>query len=282
MKLDQHGKILCDKKIGGSVYDYARGIKQTSDGGYLVAGSSNSGISGEKTEFSRGGYDYWVVKLDGVGHVQKDKTIGGNSDDNEVWCLEKTIDGGFIFGGRSLSGISYEKTETNRGGFDYWVVKLDNAANMLWDKTVGGNSDETLYSIKEPAKNYYVLGGTSWSYISGDKTSDTKGLADYWIVLLNEKITAGIAGTAADNISNEVNLKNYAKQFSVYPNPAKDVMNIRLNGKADISLADQSGKILLTQTIEGSGSINVSKFSAGIYYLKNNNDGTSQKVIIVK
>ncbi len=84
---------------------------------------------------------------------KKIKTIGGSGEDNEVWCLEKTSDGGYIFGGASNSDISGEKTENSRGYLDYWVIKLDKSLNIEWDKTLGGSSHDALFSVKEVKKN---------------------------------------------------------------------------------------------------------------------------------
>jgi hypothetical protein len=274
IKLDKKGNIQWDKTIGGAVDDYARGIQQTEDGGYMIAGASNSYLSGEKTDNSRGGYDYWVVKLDSKGQVIWDKTIGGNADDSEVWCLEKTSDGGFIFGGKSSSDISGEKTESSRGGFDYWVVKLDESGQVQWDKTLGGFGEDNMLSINEARPNYYVVGGFSWSDISGDKTGQTRGLADYWVVLLHDQEVAGT--TSASTIN------NVKTSFLAYPNPAKDKLNIKVDGKAVVSLSDQSGKIILTKTIENNAVINLSALAAGLYFVKNNTTGRTQKIAVIK
>jgi hypothetical protein len=70
--------------------------------------------------------------------------------------------------------------------------------------------------------------------------------------------------------------------FRVYPNPAKDMLFVQTSGSASFSLLNQSGKILATTNINGTGSINVSGISAGLYYLKNNSTGTVQKVVIAR
>ncbi len=62
-----------DKRFGGTDYDYLYSVQQTTDGGYILGGGSSSGISGDKTEASRGNYDYWVVKIDANGTKQWDK-----------------------------------------------------------------------------------------------------------------------------------------------------------------------------------------------------------------
>jgi hypothetical protein len=282
VKLNKKGNIEWDRTIGGSADDYGRGVQQTKDGCYIIAGNSNSNISGEKTENSRGGYDYWIIKLDSMGRFMYDKTIGGDYDEIDVWCLEKTSDDGFIFGGSSYSGISGEKTESSRGASDYWVIKLDKEGNIVWDKTVGGEGYDNLLSIKETRKNMYTLGGFSWSGIAGDKTFPSRGEADYWVVVLNDakqvnNIVAPVVTTDFKNIpnGNEIN-------FTIYPNPAKDIMNIRVSGKAIFSLSDNSGKIVSTKTLEGNGVIDVSTLAAGTYYLKNNLSWAKQTVIVVK
>ena len=91
-----------------------------------------------------------------------------------------------------------------------------------------------------------------------------------------------VAGTIS-GISNEtISLKPPAKQFSIYPNPAKDVVHIKSNGINHFGLYDQSGKVLLSKWIRREGEINVSNLPAGTYYLKNNSTKDVQKIIIIK
>ncbi len=115
-----------DKRFGGTSYDYFRSLQQTTDGGYILGGYTYSGIGGDKTEASRGSYDYWIVKIDANGAKQWDKRFGG-TDYDQFTSLQQTRDGGYILGGLSYSGISGDKTEANRGTqytADYWVVKI--------------------------------------------------------------------------------------------------------------------------------------------------------------
>src|SRR6266542_1474965 len=70
--------------------------------------------------------------------------------------------------------------------------------------------------------------------------------------------------------------------FLVYPNPARDILHVETNSNASFSLLNQSGKILLTKSINGNGEINVANLAAGLYYLRNNATGTAQKVIVAK
>jgi len=185
VKLDSKGNIQWDKTIGGTDADWLNSLQQTTDGGYIVGGYSFSNISGEKTENSRGGQDFWIVKLDGNGHVQWDKTIGGNGSD-ALYSLQQTNDAGYILGGTSFSSISGEKTENDRGYIDYWVIKLDSLANIQWDKTIGGNDLDILISLQQTRDTGYILGGYSLSNASSEKTENSRGVTDYWIIKLNK------------------------------------------------------------------------------------------------
>jgi hypothetical protein len=278
VKLNRRGNIQWDKTIGGSTDDYCRGVQQTDDGGYIIAGNSNSNISGEKTANSRGGYDYWIVQLNSAGHFLRDKTIGGNNDEIDIWCLEKTSDHGFIFGGSSYSDASGEKTEGNRGASDYWVVKLNRSEKIEWDKTVGGDNYDNLLSIKEIAKGKYAVAGFSWSDISGDKIFSSRGEADYWIVLLTEQQSNIEAASIDDNSTITIDKKN----FTAYPNPAKEIIHIIADKKTQFVLTDQWGKTVVTKVIENTGSISVAGLSPGLYYLKNSLTGAVQKIAVEK
>ena len=112
------------------------------------------------------------------------KTIGGNNAD-ELFVIRQTIDGGYVLGGYSNSNISGDKTENNRGGDDYWIVKIDSSGNIQWEKTIGGSGYDDLFSMEQTTDSGYILGGRSDSNISGDKTENSRGLTDYWILKLD-------------------------------------------------------------------------------------------------
>jgi len=276
VKVDNLGNIQWDKTIGGNGYDNLHSLQQTNDGGFILGGTSTSGISGEKTQISRGIEDYWIVKVDNVGNIQWDKTVGGNGYDN-LHSLQQTNDSGFILGGASTSGLSGEKTENNEGNYDYWIVKLNENGHIQWDKTIGGNGYDNLYSINEISKNHYAMGGGSFSGISFDKTDTSRGSSDYWIVYLDYHSPGLKTGNVTSITANSIH-----NNFSVYPVPAKYLLHVITNGKAVVTLTDLSGKILLTNAINGSGTINVAGLAPSVYYLKNNATGSSQKVIVIK
>ena len=103
------------KTIGGyNDAEYVKSIQQTTDGGYILGGSSGSNISGEKTDSCRGYKDYWVIKLTANGTMEWQKTIGGKEYDN-FYSIKQTIENGYILGGSSSSNVAAEKTDSCRG-----------------------------------------------------------------------------------------------------------------------------------------------------------------------
>lgn len=185
LKLSPSGGILWQKTIGGNSNDGISKVIQTPDNGFVIASNSSSNISGEKTEDSFGLNDYWIIKLDENGTIQWQRTIGGSGLDS-ISEIITTVDGGFLASGRSNSTISGLKTENNRGGYDYWLVKLDAFGVVEWQKTIGGNADDLPGSIYQCLDNSFIIGGTSFSSISGEKTEETKGNGDAWIIKLDD------------------------------------------------------------------------------------------------
>jgi hypothetical protein len=203
LKLDSSGVIEWQKTYGGDDYDQLITIKQTADLGYIVAGNSRSNANYDKTENSRGYIDYWILRLNSQGSIVWQKTIGGD-DIEQVTDIIETNSGGFVVGGYSYSGISGDKTDAVHGLSDFWILKLDELGNIFWQKSIGGNGSDYLYSMIENPDNSLVLAGSSNSGISGDKTENSRGLEDMWVLRLNESGSIGwqktIGGNQADGI----------------------------------------------------------------------------------
>ena len=180
----QNRNIQWQKTIGGSGDDVLNSIIQTADGNFLLGGYSDSNVSGEKSEDSRGGKDYWIVNVDGNGGIVWQKTYGGSNDDLLTSMLQ-TSDGGFIIGGTSSSDISGDKTEDSKGQEDYWILKLDPNGNIEWQKTYGGNRSDDLASIVKTDDGGYFVAGRSRSAESGNRTVSRNGLPDIWALKLD-------------------------------------------------------------------------------------------------
>ncbi len=196
VKVNAIGNKLWDSRFGGSSEDYLNYAIETSDKGFLIGGSSKSGISGDKTQSNWDPtlhtWDFWIVKVDSLGNKEWDKRFGGTSDDEALSLLELK-DHSYILAGSSNSDISGEKSQPNwdttNFTVDFWVLKIDSSGNKLWDKRVGGISSDLLSSIQPTSDGGFLLGGSSTSDVGGDKTQsnwDTAGATfDYWIVKID-------------------------------------------------------------------------------------------------
>ncbi len=188
VKVNSTGIIQWQNTIGGSSSDELTSIRQTTDGGYILGGFSSSNISGDKTENCIGGWDYWIVKVDSLGVVQWQNTIGGNGNE-QLNDVQLTFDGGYVLGGWSESNISGDKTENSKGDRDFWIVKVDSLGVIQWENTIGGYYYDELNALQQTPDGGYLLGGYSNSIISGDKIEDSRnflgGYGDYWIVKID-------------------------------------------------------------------------------------------------
>jgi len=186
VKTDAAGNIEWQKTYGGSAFEQVETIAQTADGGYIVGGYSVSGISGNKTEANvAGSIDLWIVKLDASGNITWQNAIGGNGSDY-LGSIYPTSDGGYIVGAYSYSGISGDKTEATVGfSADFWILKLNASGNIVWQNTIGGTSSDYCFRAKQAADGNYIVSGVSSSPISGDKTENSTGGMDVWVLKLN-------------------------------------------------------------------------------------------------
>ncbi|MGD0027954.1 MAG: hypothetical protein ABSC91_03335 [Candidatus Bathyarchaeia archaeon] len=146
-----------NKNYGGAKRDEAYSVIQTSDGGYALAGFTDS--------YGAGGYDFYLVKTDANGNYQWFQYYGGVLDE-EAHCVIQTSDGGYVLAGY---------TESYGAGLaDFWLVKTDATGNALWNQTYGGPKDDIAYSVVQTSDGGYVLAGYTESYGAG--------LADFWLV----------------------------------------------------------------------------------------------------
>ncbi|GAB3835889.1 T9SS type A sorting domain-containing protein [Hymenobacter jeollabukensis] len=191
IKLDAQGNKMWDRDFGGDGQDLLASVHQTTDGGYILSGTSTSNVSVDKSQPSPFGAAYWVVKLDAQGTKLWDRTYGSDRE-CELGRLIPTADGGYLLGGSTVGGVSGDKTQPTKGGHDYWLIKLDAQGNKVWDRDLGGSDSERLADLVQTADGGYLIGGSSGSPVSGDKTLPNRGIRsfqDYWVIRLDAQGT---------------------------------------------------------------------------------------------
>lgn len=179
VKLSESGNITWQKSYGGTGHDAVAAVQQTMDGGYIVAGASSS-TDGNVTG-NHGESDYWVIKLSPAGIIEWQKSLGGSISDSATHILQ-TSDGGYVVSG--LSSSHDGDVSGNHGDSDFWIVKLNETGTIIWQKSLGGSSEERPYHIQQTTDNGYVIAGYSESS-NGDVTQN-QGKADFWIVKLTD------------------------------------------------------------------------------------------------
>lgn len=191
VKLDAKGNEIWQRTIGGSGQEKLASIVQTKDGGYII-GASSSSFRTEmdtdkfgKSEDSRGSMDYWVVKLDDKGNIKWQKTFGGQYVD-ELKSIEQTNDKGYIIGGYSNSPISGEKLQENFGLNDFWIIKIDEDGNEMWQQTLGGDKDDNLFGLTQTNDGGYIAGGNSNSGATNSKSKSNKKGTDFWVIKIGK------------------------------------------------------------------------------------------------
>ncbi|WP_353164087.1 hypothetical protein [Empedobacter brevis] len=144
IKLDAGKHLQWQKTLGGSGNDFLRQVIKTQDGGYLLAGESNSGKSSDKQDDGFGGFDYWLIKLDSKGNVLWEKTIGGNLNE-EVKYIKETKGGYLLLGNTN----SIDETVTKQDkGFDVEMVLLSQQGDVQTKKRlVSTEEDDLLHAV---------------------------------------------------------------------------------------------------------------------------------------
>lgn len=177
VKIDESGQIEWEKTFGGTDYEVANAIQQTEDDGYIVAGYTWSD-DGHVSELY-GNKDVWILKLDAQGNLEWEKTYGGAQGDG-AYAVE-IVDGGYVFQANTAS--SDFDVSNHMGSDDVWIVKIDNAGEILWEKTLGGSAKDWAESMIIDGDSFVISGYTA----SNDfDITENKGATDFWIISVKE------------------------------------------------------------------------------------------------
>jgi hypothetical protein len=179
IKLDSQGQWQWRRYFGGTNNDRSYDVFQTPDGGFLMAGSS------ESDDFdivdSKGSYDYWVVKISAQGQKQWTRSFGGSEIDI-AYAMESTADGNFVIAGDSRS--TDQNVSTPLGNADLWVVKFSPNGSLIWERSLGGALFESARDITRLSNGNLLISGTTRS--ANTDVSNNIGLNDAWIVIIDQ------------------------------------------------------------------------------------------------
>ncbi|MEA3505680.1 MAG: T9SS type A sorting domain-containing protein [Bacteroidota bacterium] len=301
IKTDSQGNTMWTKTYGGDSYDVAHCVNQTSDGGYILtgytysygAGSSDMWliktdengnmewnntfgdtepehgysvvqseneyiVAGYTKSYGEGDYDVWLVKTDSEGNEIWSKTYGGVEDDRS-FSIQNTADNNFVVAGFTSS--------FGAGNYDMWLLKIDNAGDTLWTKTIGDDKLNRARSVVQTSDGGYILAGDTYIYEQGEY--------NYYLVKIDPEQGAG------------TDSRMQTKCFSYcYPNPTTGIINVIGDGIKAVEITDVQGSIISILSInheQSSIEIDLSQYGKGIYFVKTQvNDRVITDKIIVK
>jgi len=177
VKTDSLGNAQWSKTYGGASNDIAHSVTRTGDGGYAIAGRTQS--------FGAGGNDFWLIKTDSLGNTDWSKTYGGTGSD-AARSVVQSVDGEYALLGDTQS--------SGAGGLDFWLIKTNSSGNVKWSKTYGGSVNDTPQSMVQTRDGGYALAGSTLSTGAGS--------SDFWLVktdsLGNEQWNKTYGGTGTD------------------------------------------------------------------------------------
>jgi len=188
VKMNILGVIEWKKAFGGSNDDkisdaYANySIVQTTEGGYIFTGKTKS-TDGDITS-NQGLNDVWVVKINGLGVIEWQKTFGGTSDDFGQSVIQ-TADGNYVITAGSASNNG--DFTSNLGATDLWVIKINSTGNIIWKSSFGGSNSESYQysSLIETSDNGLLICSYTTSTNNDATGNHSYGSPDAWLVRLN-------------------------------------------------------------------------------------------------
>jgi hypothetical protein len=300
IKIDSEGNTIWTKTFGGDSYDVGHCVKQTSDGGYILtgytysygAGSSDlwliktdgngnlewdntfgdtepehgysviqSGdeyiVTGYTKSYGEGDYDVWLLKTDNEGNEIWNKTYGGTEDDRS-FAIQHTSDNNFVVAGFTES--------FGAGNYDMWLLKIDNAGDTLWTKTIGNDKLNRARSVVQTSDGGYILTGDTYIYEQGEY--------NYYLVKIDPEQGVGI--------NEKIQTKNPAY---CYPNPTSGIFTIQGKNIQSIEITNVNGQIIRQLSINNEQSsieIDLSKYGKGVYFItiQTDNQIFTNKVIV--
>lgn len=142
LKTNSTGGMIWQTSFGGANDDTGNSVQVTPDGGYIIAGSTNS--------FGSGSYDVYLIKTDSEGTWEWEKTFGG-TDYDAGNCVQVTPDGGYIIAGSTYS--------FGDGSSDVYLIKTDSEGNLEWQRAIGGELDVYAQSVQVAPDGGYIVAG---------------------------------------------------------------------------------------------------------------------------
>lgn len=158
IKLDASGTTQWTKYFGGNLTEVPFDTIQTTDGGYIIVGYSDS--TDVDISNNKGLDDFWIIKISATGTLVWEKSYGGSGID-EAHSIVSSSDGNYMIVGNTFSTDG--DVSQNQGHSDIWLIEIDATGNLLWEKTYGGSGFDTAHAISKTEDDGFLIVGNSRS-----------------------------------------------------------------------------------------------------------------------
>lgn len=174
-KIDEKAKVQWRGYYGGTNNDRAHAVVRANDGGYVMAGFTES--DDFDVNNSRGSYDFWAVKIDDNGNSVWQSSFGGTGIER-AQDIANTHDGGYVITGSTFStDVDVSK---NHGESDIWLIKVDDSGRLVWNRSFGGSQFDAAQSVSPSHDGGYIITGNSKS-MDVDANANA-GENDIWLI----------------------------------------------------------------------------------------------------
>jgi len=244
IKTDARGDTQWTRTYGGAEDESGHTVRQTADGGYIVAGSTLS--------YGAGDADFYLVRTDEQGDILWTSTYGGDTADLGH-SVELTEDGGFIMAGQTSS--------FGAGNWDAWLVKTDSLGDTLWTQTVGDTGDDRCYSVQKTADRGYIVAGSTGSTGAGG--------FDAWLIKTDSAGRVAVAepGTPQTPATGGTRF-------------ARGILSLHAeSGRRSAKLLDASGRPVMSLR---TGPNDVRRLPSGVYFVLLGNDGRHTDKFVIQ
>ncbi|AZA80218.1 T9SS C-terminal target domain-containing protein [Chryseobacterium joostei] len=206
-------EVLWQKDIKSSTQDFLSQVTTTIDQQYLITGSSIQADKLQQGNKQNNGYDFHVIKLNQQGEQAWEKYFSGQNHDY-LSATVTTQDGGFLLTGTTYSGKGLDKKDDSRGGSDVWLIRINEFGDELWQKTLGGSSDEEARAVIQTTDLGFIVAGNVQNSPKG------YGSKDVWITRLDkngkELSQLILGGRGLDEVEKMIPTKDGGALLGVY------------------------------------------------------------------
>lgn len=183
VKIDSQGEFMWYRYFGGTQNDRVNDVVEANDGGFLMVGFSES--SDFDINDNKGSYDFWVVKLHSNGSLAWKHNYGGSGID-QAFGVVKTNNNSYLIVGRSNSDD--KDISVSLGGFDAWVIHIDDHGHLIWNKSFGGSEFDSAEQIRMLSNGNFGIVGNTRSNLN----NSLKGENDFWFLEVDNKANSKV------------------------------------------------------------------------------------------